>query len=72
MSPHENLLTPGHQEGFKACIHGVLLLSVGTVASYNVAAFRARHEPRLLVNAIVYAALAVFEIVKMSRHWRET
>lgn len=69
--PDHDLWTPRNQEGFKGAVHALLLLSLGTVGAYNVAAYRARQERHLLVNALVYAGLTAFEIYQVWRHWRD-
>ena len=60
----------GEAEQVKGMVHGAVLLLAAACAVYNGLAYRHRPEPRLVVNAVLYTALAVWEVWQASRHAR--
>ena len=61
---------PGSSEPLKAAAHGLVLLFAAGCGAYNVIAYDRRRELHLAVNAIVYAALFLFEAVHVHNHVR--
>lgn len=62
------LFHAGECEPFKSAWHvGGFVFAAGA-AGYNTGAWLSRGEPHLLVNAVVYGALAIFEHRKIVHH----
>ena len=62
------LTDPRHNEPLKAVVHGALGALGVVCAVYNGLAYVRRREPRLLMNAVVYAGLTFLEVYQVSRH----
>lgn len=62
------MLHAGEHEAVKAATHGALGVLAATCAIYNALAATKRQEPHLVVNAIVYAALTLWEAKKTREH----
>ena len=60
----------GEQEEVKGAIHAVTGLLALTMATYNAAAWCYRRDPHLGANAIIYGAVAVFEVKQTLHHLR--
>ena len=58
----------GESERVKELVHEAMLALAGAAGLYNWAAWRARREPRLFINALLYGALAIFEATQAARH----
>lgn len=65
------MLEVGQRETVKAATHGALGVLAATCAIYNALAATKRQEPHLVVNAIVYAALTLWEAKKTREHWQD-
>jgi hypothetical protein len=64
-------LEAGSCERVKGAWHvGGFLFAAGA-AGYNAGAWVSRGEPHLLVNAVVYSALAIFEHRKIVHHFND-
>ena len=60
----------GQSEGAKAAVHGLLLVTAGVCAAYNVTAWLFRRERHLLINSIVYTGGVAWEAKKIRHHLR--
>ena len=58
----------GEQEEVKGAIHAVTGLLALAMATYNATAWGYRREPRLGANAIIYGAVALFEVKQTLHH----
>lgn len=63
-----HFLYPGDHEPLKAFAHGMVLCTSSLCLVYNVAAWTARKEPHLAVNAVVYSSLVCFEVSQVLHH----
>jgi len=63
-----SVLQCGSCEPLKASVHGTALALFAVMGLYNAAAWLARREQHLAVNAVVYAALTAWEQQHVSRH----
>ena len=63
-----SVLQCGSCEPLKASVHGTALALFAVMGLYNAAAWLARREQHLAVNAVVYAALTAWEQQQVSRH----
>ena len=64
------LLTPDHAESFKSLVHLSLFGLTAMCLGYNAMAWSERRQTHLAVNALLYAALAVYEAVQTEGHLR--
>ena len=62
------VLQCGSCEPLKASVHGTALGLFAVMGLYNVAAWLARREQHLAVNAVLYAALTAWEQQQVARH----
>jgi hypothetical protein len=62
------LLCTGRFELLKAAVHGVVLGTAALCAAYNIAAWLARRERHLAVNAGLYSTLVVWECIHVQHH----
>ncbi len=65
-----DILENGSREIFKGAIHAAALTLAAVMGLYNSAAWVQRRQRHLAVNALVYAALVVFERQHVRHHWR--
>jgi len=63
-----DLLQPGSCEGLKAGVHATALGLSVVMGAYNAAAWLRRREPHLAVNAVLYAALTLWEQRQLAHH----
>ncbi len=66
-----NVLKSGSCEALKAGVHATALGLVVVMGIYNAAAWLRRREPHLAVNAVLYAALAIWERQHVAHHLEE-
>lgn len=59
---------PDQANATKAAVHGALLTLAALCGVYNAASFLKRGERHLAVNAVVYGALMVYEVVNVRHH----
>lgn len=52
----------------KCAVHSAMLIGAVCCAAYNAGAFWYRREPHNAVNACVYGALAIIEVVHVRHH----
>ena len=64
-----DILESGSRETFKGAIHAAALALAAVMGLYNSAAWMQRRKRHLAVNALVYAALVVFERQHVRHHW---
>jgi len=62
------VLQCGSCEPLKASVHGTALGLFAVMGLYNAAAWLARREQHLAVNAILYAALTAWEQQQVAHH----
>lgn len=62
------VLHNGKYEALKACVHGVMLGTVGLCAAYNFAAWLVRRQRHLAINAAIYSLAVVWEFKHVQRH----
>jgi hypothetical protein len=62
------LLQCGSCEPLKAGVHGTALGLFAVMGLYNAAAWLARREQHLAVNAVLYAALTAWEKAQVAHH----
>lgn len=62
------VLQCGNYEGLKAAIHGVVLGTAAVCGAYNLAAWLARRQMHLAVNALVYSAVTLWEVGHIRHH----
>jgi hypothetical protein len=63
-----DILKPGSSEGLKAGVHATALGLAVVMGVYNAAAFVRRRQPHLAVNAVLYAALTLWEQKHVAHH----
>jgi len=63
-----SVLQCGSCEPLKASVHGTALGLFAVMGLYNAAAWLARREQHLAVNAVLYAALTAWEQQQVARH----
>jgi hypothetical protein len=63
-------MTSCHDQRFKGACHFAMANLATTMLLYNGLAWVTRREPRLAVNALVYASLLAFETYHTRCHWR--
>ena len=63
-----SVLQCGSCEPLKASVHGTALALFAVMGLYNAAAWLARREQHLAVNAVLYAALTAWEQQQVARH----
>jgi len=68
MTTQLSVLQCGSCEPLKAGVHGTALTLFAVMALYNAAAWLARREQHLAVNAVLYAALTAWEQQQVARH----
>ncbi len=68
MTLHLSVLQGGSCEPLKASVHGTALALFAVMGLYNAAAWLARREQHLAVNAVLYAALTAWEQQQVARH----
>ena len=68
MTMQLSVLQCGSCEPLKASVHGTALALFAVMGLYNAAAWLARREQHLAVNAVLYAALTAWEQQQVSRH----
>jgi hypothetical protein len=68
MSREMTLLHPGSCESLKACVHAAALGLAAVMGLYNAAAWLARRESHLAVNAVCYGALVAWERHHVAHH----
>lgn len=66
-----DVLRPGSCEALKAGVHAAALGLVVVMGVYNTAAWLRRRERHLAVNAVLYAALTVWERKHVAHHLAE-
>jgi hypothetical protein len=64
-------LESGCAERVKGGWHLGGLLFAGGAALYNIGALLQRRETHLAVNTLVYSALTIFELRKVTHHFRD-
>lgn len=57
-----------HGNSVKAATHGAIFTLASMSWLYNVVAWHRRRQPHLLVNAVVYGGLMVFEAMQITHH----
>jgi hypothetical protein len=68
MTMQLSVLQCGSCEPLKASVHGTALALFAVMGLYNAAAWLARREQHLAVNAVLYAALTAWEQQQVVRH----
>lgn len=68
MTMQLSVLQCGSCEPLKAGVHGTALGLFAVMGLYNAAAWLARREQHLAVNAILYGALTAWEQQQVTRH----
>ena len=68
MTTQLSVLQCGSCEPLKAGVHGTALGLFAVMGLYNAAAWLARREQHLAVNAVLYAALTAWEQIQVARH----
>jgi len=68
MTTQLSVLQCGSCEPLKASVHGTALALFAVMGLYNAAAWLARREQHLAVNAVLYAALTAWEQQQVARH----
>ncbi len=63
-----SILENGSSELVKAVVHGMSLSLVAVMGAYNLAAWLQRRQRHLAFNALVYAALVLFEYQHVCHH----
>ena len=63
------LLRCGAYEELKVGVHATALTLAVVMGAYNAAAWLRRRQTHLGVNAVLYAALAAWEIQLVRHHW---
>jgi hypothetical protein len=66
----DRFLRPGEAEVVKGAVHGAVCGLALVCGIYNAAAWVARRERHLGVNAILYTGLAIWEAVHVRHHHR--
>ena len=70
MAVEIKLLKCGNCEELKLGVHGTALALAMVMGAYNAAAWLLRRQKHLAVNAVLYGALAAWEIQHVKHHWR--
>jgi hypothetical protein len=65
------VLKCGNCEELKLGVHAAALGIVALCGAYNIAAWLSRREQHLAVNAVLYAALTIWEQQHVSHHMAE-
>lgn len=68
MTRQLSVLQCGSCEPLKASVHGTALGLFALMGLYNAAAWLARREQHLAVNAVLYVALTAWEQKQVARH----
>jgi hypothetical protein len=68
----DDLLKPGEAELLKGSVHAAVCGLAVVCGMYNAAAWMARRERHLGVNAILYAGLAIWEAAHVTHHSRRS
>ena len=63
-----NVLNSGSSEVLKTGVHATALGLIVVMGAYNAAAWLQRRQPHLAINAVLYAALAVWEHQHVAHH----
>ena len=71
MEKHLKVLQCGSCEPLKLAVHGAALGLAAVMTLYNAAAWLARRERHLGLNAVLYTALTVWEQQHVSHHLDE-
>ena len=64
------VLNAGSCEGLKGGVHGAAFGLVVLMGAYNAAAFIRRRQRHLAINAVIYAAAAIWEYHHVAHHCR--
>jgi hypothetical protein len=67
----KRLVQPGACEELKLGVHAAALGLAALMGAYNAAAWLLRRERHLVVNALLYSALIVWEERLVAHHWTE-
>ena len=71
MTKHLSVLECGSCEPLKVAVHGAALVLFAVMGLYNTAAWLARRQAHLGVNAVLYTALTIWERQQVAHHVAE-